>query len=104
MEHELEGHYDQPCCETPTHCERFLADNCVVIITLTLEVFALVQEVRRVQFGARWLDPHGEDGNEELRWTVVAHITEADGVHEPLYEQQEKVEKHEPDVRHNVQP
>ena len=42
MEEDLEGHYNQPRCETPTHCERFLADNRVVIITLTLEILALV--------------------------------------------------------------
>ena len=104
MEDELEAHNNQPRRETPTHCQRFLADNRVVIIALTLEVLALVQEVRRVQLGAGGLDPHREDGDEEVRWTVVAHITDVDGVHEPLYEQQDKVEQHEADVRHNVQP
>ena len=103
MEDELEGHNDKPRCETPTHSERFLADNRVVIITLTLEVLTLVQEVRRVQLGAGGLDPHREDGDEEVRRTVVAHIAHADGVHEPLYEQQDEVEQYEPDVRHYVQ-
>ena len=103
MEDKLAAHNDQPRCETPTHSERFLADNCVVIIALTLEVLTLVQEVRRVKLGAWGLDPHREDGDEEVRRTVVAHIADADCVHEPLYEQQDEVEQHEANVRHYVQ-
>ena len=74
VEDDLKEHDDQPSSEAPTHCERFLADDCEFAITLTLEAIALVQEIRSVKTSPCRLDSHREDGNVKVCWPVLSML------------------------------